>query len=1736
MASKDKSQNDIQSLSEDWMYDERNGLPYSGLSVQNFIKRQLAEAKTAADGKIGSVEYTGDRIFFRSEEGGQIISVISLSGSVYSINIECDQPNSFYVLSSDENKTIEFTASTLSGSIGQEMSDFPEDYQYVISVDNGSGVFVEKTSGSFQDNDSVKVGIRSWLTPGQNRIRIIVQGVLSAQSKSMMLNANLTALSFSCSFSWFRPWLQSNEFILDGIRFSGNLQKTLYICIDDDLENVLSRTFSSGTNYSSTSFSFELTNYYPGSTGIHTIELWMEGGGVRTDSFRYNVMCVNSADLNNVSLVVLNNIRPKVSNYISEPVLFEYATYNATSVTFESSVEDGERITDLGEKTIAVQTQTKNIYPMLLEYDSQSRDGINLTIAISAGSFEDELVLPVDNSTAFLPTDGAVFYMNSAQRSNGSNDREEIINLASAGAVASYEAEWEGFSFENDGWYIDNANQRALVLTAGCHITVPELQPLALADTGSVSFEIKMKVDCIADFDTPVFSIMDTSTYGPNTNGIIIHPNKLTVLTTGNRNTILQSIGLEENEIAHIVIVIQREYGGSNQNLCSVYINGNRSVHFSFTGNARFGNGYVVMGQDATDTYIYMMRSYNKALESGDVLANFINTITDGSEYTRVGVRDDNAIFLGEKVSYELVKQCGFNTMVVETDDNLPSIEDSGSGKKCTLHLEYANNPEWNVAISNMSLGGQGTTSMKYYRWNLRMKGADDSVWKYANGLEETGKSGYIDGRNTHPAVSDIVAKKNYASSMQGHKMGACAMYDELYGQCGLKSGLPSENLRVAIYQYPFMGFQKFSDGTYEYIGLYTTGPHKGDKGTFGYDGSRFPSLLSLEGPNHDPLGTRFLHPWKNVDYDVDEETMTMGGIEAWDVNFAGAYKTDKQEHKANIMNLLENEWKPAYEIVFFCSQYLKSFEEVGYTLTQINSNVDTFRDGSTNGMRNNLLQLYAVTNSGYDLYAFNYYSHQYELLDHDMLDYLSDYLTTSSPNTSQLLKARKDKFYAEAENYWAIDSVLFMYCYCVLIGATDNFAKNSYPFKFKPLSEGGRWCYRNDDLDSILDTDNNGQQTKSYSILPGDLTGDGVQIFQGGDSALVYLFQTAFETEIRSMMLRIVNGLQAIAGNLNISGRTVHETVFNMFSYYFWDHSSKYFPQQAYAKDTEWSYITPWFINEGQSYNGVYPLTQARGSSLMSEREWSKKRIAFVFSAYRIGGFTGSSGEYGSLEFTPARAFTFNVVPAIDMYPSLNVGGGEDRQGSKTLAGNTCSLIASSSGQTTLYLKGTDWLSYMGDMSALKLTSRGGNTDAGAAMSFSGKRLKKIKVGDEVAANVDFNAYRITIGNCPSLEEFDARNTVNTSEEVNLSSCKRLRKALLEGSSASGLVLPIGAKLDLVSFPDNIETLFLHSLPGLTIQKVIMTTSALESISGVYVRNCKDLDMIGLLKDIWSAYEGQTRPEGKVGLKYINISWSGEIDGDASYFSMLKAIAKGKDCNGDDFDYGYVDYDNGNLRNVDGNPVIEGIINVDDYIMASEWEAVHEKWPNLTINCLGRIIDFEDQAVKTICVNNWGGATGAGGVVGVEGEITMEQAAKVSSIGTQFSTADITTPVLDLAWLFPNLTMTSANFAFQKTTNVQRIIFPPSLVRLYESQFPNNRNLTVIIGDPINGSRFNQCGWNSISNYPTVVLYAMTPPTIGGAYFAGAKCYVPDSAVETYKTAFPSIATKFYPISEWAG
>ena len=162
-------------------------------------------------------------------------------------------------------------------------------------------------------------------------------------------------------------------------------------------------------------------------------------------------------------------------------------------------------------------------------------------------------------------------------------------------------------------------------------------------------------------------------------------------------------------------------------------------------------------------------------------------------------------------------------------------------------------------------------------------------------------------------------------------------------------------------------------------------------------------------------------------------------------------------------------------------------------------------------------------------------------------------------------------------------------------------------------------------------------------------------------------------------------------------------------------------------------------------------------------------------------------------------------------------------------------------------------------------------------------------------------------------------------------------------------------------------------------------------------------------------------------------------------------------------------------------------------------------------------VIQFEDDEVKRICVNNWGGKYGvASKVPGVPGELTYEQAAAVSSIGTVFKSNTKITSLRDLVHFTGITSMKSTSF--ESCTNVLYIEIPVNVTEMGFGTIRSNTKLKWIKLWP--NSTITMTGNNCLHNTNNCHVY------------------VPDNLVSSYKTAanWKQYASRFYPMSEYTG
>ena len=1569
-----KSDNDILNLSQDWGSDPNaGGIPFSGASVQKFIKGQLS----ALGDKTGDAYFdsaTNNQYLFKSTEDKMAwlsgdasivpkVCQFEFSGTVRRMTVinGMDSKNLYYTQMSESAVITVSFKSEEKGITDTSWNEVLEDARITVEVDRGvTGSYTTIVNEQLVLNgNTFSVDVIKYLATGNNRVRVTAVGVETGSTANIVYSALLTSMYLApAKFAWNVPFIEGQAYSLGGLYIGGNIDKVLKIKVSNEQTYSKLYEINLGTQ-TNTSIAY----YYNGmvfpteGTGIYTVEMWLDANGLESEHLHYNIMCVASEDVRTAQLIAVSDVLTTVKNYGTNKI-YSYAVYNGGAtianpiVNVSAIINNTPTVITRNEELTNVPTGEINDYTVDLEIDSQETN-IQLYSSIELGDCKQEAVYAVDNSASYPAVAGAEFYLNPANRSNTQGNKETIINESNIAAVSSeYTATWSGVSFVDgmDGWTTDNDGRKCLRLPAKGKVEI-DYAPFANASTRTL--EISYKVENASDYNEDIITVASELT--SQFVGARVKPtNVLMHSTLLKTDDLMQGYNTKDEELVHLLITVIKDYKQIG-NLAQIYVNGVKKCSFEWSNQDTFAhNGKVLFGSMTADLSIYKMRVYKEAFDWIMAAQNFISCLPDTASKKAAYDRLHSVLNDGNNLDFDKVKNAGLNyfTLRLPAGAKLPSITSPSSVPHSRLVVNIQQNPSFiiNGVYEDEETEGQGTTAMNYWDWNLR--------WKTSK--------------------VRITAKKNWASSMHSHKMGGTALFNDLHRMI---VGANEANGRVAVEQYGAYGFlEVLKEGTadqYDYIpiGLYTIGQDKGDKATFGYDNAEYKdTLIHMEGTDHSPKAVGMDYPWDklnvatNTDGDANLGVQKADGsvIAAWEIGASGKAKTDSARFE-----YLTQEFKPAYMCDYLNTSMIVGLD-AGLTIADVNANLSAFRAMETDNGYTNADCLIWIDGE-YDTYYYDVLQEKYVKDGVNILADLgisaSDLTGTTAEEKNREIRMRRSMRYrAEMENYWHLRDSLFHYCFIVLFAATDNFKKNTYPYKFGTLASGSRWRWRQDDLDTMLDINNQGLANKIYSILNGDKSGT-THLFRGNTSYHWTNIQFYYENEIKGMMLEILTAM----ASLSDTGSSLFEKAVGCVRKYFWDKAQDYFTKSAYNIDAE-AYEEAWAAMKNGTYKApVHPLQQSLGSHYEAERAFVELRFLFMASLYGFGAFAvgnDSDTTLGQISFRPAQGDnTFHLTPAINMNPTILVGDSDSKSAGERLnAGETADITISTDGDTSIYIQGTDYLSDIGDFSKVNLYAEN------PALTVSGKRLQKLKVGDENPSEVTTLLKTLNVLSCPSLSEVDARNVSTLIGTVDLSNCPRLTKALFGGSNAGEIVLPKGSKITEFELPDSLTNLSLVNLPNLDNEG--LQYGELNALTYLRLENNANIEGFAMLKATYEA-----------GSPLTNIRVIGfDYDGTADDVTLLATLANG----------GYFGIDADGSRNNNIIPVIEGTLNVDGSIYEDDANIINEKYGmNLVLNVTGGYyVKFVDpEVLRVLLANKVGDGIG----------ITTEDVEKVTNIGTWF-------------------------------------------------------------------------------------------------------------------------------------
>lgn len=1663
------------------------------------------------------------------------------TGTMYSVYVRNNMASLGFAAQYGEECILDFTF------VSQYRDDLSEPYKptgelglCTIMVKNSKYVdFTMVKQMEVSSNVSIKQDVAEWLSSGSNNLKITVKGQnTDITTAPVTYTVQLTSLGISApNFAW---WTAFTGDITIPMIINGNISKILHITIMGDNYNQ-SYSQNLGTAiYTDTPYNYILL--HPGAAGVYNVSFYLSNSDntIQTKAVSVDIMCIAFIG-ETAKLMCVNNVAALLTNW-QDNVVFDYSIYDSQSTATDavfSIMKDGIEVYSSENDNIATNTKNTFTYPMEINTDDDS----NFDVVVNVTSVENDLIEPivfnVNNSLGYSATAGAVLYINPKTRSNSQTNFLSVVNEVDKSLIP---VTWSNLNWGNDGWVTDDDGVRALKIFARSKAVIDYQPFITEAARKGKTIEIDFKVENASDASKDIISIAEDKTDGSRV-GLKVSGENVSFFSQSMHDSSIQDVPIDNGvRIRLTVVVMPNAYGNPDFNLVAIYINGKKNRQYAYLINDYFkNNGKITLGNDYANLYLYGLRIYDSALTSEAVQKNYINQLVTTDEKQKEKAL--NQVLDGEGVNIDFnATKLLYNVFVI--DKPFPNLLNP-SGVAGNLEVFFKDKPERNFTLTNLLVEGQGTSSKKYLEWNIRfkMKGLKDaegnkidSVATYADGTTDKNKVLMFDGV---PKSGRLTAKKNWASSMQDHKAGCVAIYNDLHRELGLsnEANISDPQIRVAVYQEPFIGFSKSineeGQDVYTCMGEFTFGPDKGDDLCFGYDTKAFPALLSVEGSDNAPLGTLFRVPWNRNKsywaYNPDEEAFQYNNTNCWDFD-AG------ELNAAGTEPLAAQRWIDAYNAVYVCNNRIRPFSG---TLAELNATVAVYRGTGYE---------YWIAKAGdsdrYNLYYYEVSEGKFmpsdigngtinlvtQLVDGGyMMRMQLDAAVDSDATNTLFIKARIAKFRTEVPDLFDIDDAVFHHNFTEFIAATDNRAKNTYPYSF--CLEDSKWKWRQDDLDTIGPIDNQGQDRKPYHCEMHDSYDNGQPIWNGETSTFWNMLELAFSTEIIAGMRKMLNAMEALCGQ---SSGTPYDKVYAFYRKYFLG-IKNYFPATLVNADAKRYELAKIAYDNASYTNDTDPITQSHGDFYSAETAWMKKRIMYIMSKYSYGLFS-ADGTDTIIVRAAGDLIDYEITPAFDMYPAI-ANGTSIVQGSRTKAGEICKIIIDLGGSADQQnaIQAASWLLSIGDWHLKNVSG---------TMVVRGKRLTELTLGSK-SENVIISITGLTLAGCGSLQTILLSNITTLQGTLDLSNCINIREVYADGTNLSQIKVPDGGGLEVIEYPANNKYISFRNFPVLTTEGLRIGQCAV-SITDFWIENCPLLKPMKLLSDIIEAQQEQGNNHA---LKHIRAIGFEEEYYTADALDMLAKLADGT----------YEGLSAEGLAGEDPIPVLNGKITVHSKYYQDSVEELRKIFTKLNLILIGGpALRFADPEVFRVLLEATVGIDKSSRMVDYDndGMLTEEELAAVTTLSHRrddvysmfvegYNLGNELIETFDEFRYFTGLTSINGS-AFTWCKSLRRISLPPNIVEIKSSAFGATaiEKLVINEGCKICGDGFISLNKKcklidfpstiiSIGLRPTnnggdklvVICRALVPPVFEGAWSyveAGRPIaiYVPDASMLAYKSA----------------
>ena len=848
------SYNPIESINEDWGLDARNGFPYSGESVQKFIKESL-------NGKAGLFYYdtTNNRyLVFAGEEARD--EYLSDPTKTELIIGTFDAPFNY---SAEIHLGTPLYNAVFFGSVGNYI-DFTFDVKNKQGASTGENVTVTYTfirnsiKKVVRENrrfgESVHFNVDQFLGEGTNvvTIGIVGQSTLAATTVSVTYQVVNLTISDDMNISTVYDLSEGSKTLAVPFSVSGYGTKTVEWYLDGKklqfvkAEDEIVDVSATRTKY------ITLSNLRQGKHSLqfraYTV---INGENFYTDTLYRDIIVYTGADSNLIFAVaatipfahgVLGS-----ADTLSIYNMVQYIPYTLRFATYSpSNIANSQVVVTLGDETVATLGSNNGIENNV---SIISKTSGNKTLTLTSGEVSYPINVLVSETSMNLQeiSLGLAFDFNAIGKSNNSSDR----NYWSSG---NYEATLEGFNWNNNsGWVNDR-----LEMNAGSSIAF-NYAPLAGVPTSTgKTIEIEWSTKNVIDDNAVICDLR-----GTDGTGILITATKVSLCSKGG---VVIDTEYKSDENVRVGFVINKSSGSTYQKLSFIYANGIISRCESWAGTDSYTSSKELKftATENAEISLKAIRVYDAALTPDEMLNNYIlyrDNVDD-----MMNVYDRNNVYAENSATFDPERMMGRLPVMIVTG-NIPVLENtSDKNTQIIVDIEYTNmqDPTRNFRMEGAAMRPQGTSSMGYPKKNFRIysrKVDSTKVYDYEGKLIDNKLYAFKNGAQP---VDCWCLKADYAESSGTHNTGIARLWNKaLYDarvtysfgdrdernivdepvlrtkaqQIAADNGYPYD-VRTTIDGFPILLFYRLSSqDELIFIGKYNFNNDKSTESVFGFTG-----------------------------------------------------------------------------------------------------------------------------------------------------------------------------------------------------------------------------------------------------------------------------------------------------------------------------------------------------------------------------------------------------------------------------------------------------------------------------------------------------------------------------------------------------------------------------------------------------------------------------------------------------------------------------------------------------------------------------------------------------------------------------------------------------------------------------------------------------------------------------------------------------------------------------------